>query len=103
MDILGRERVSKGSNRRPTNWKTFSENYDKIFGRKKTPPHGATQVHTDKTKIIPRDEKYNDIDIDGIYWDSDFEEQCREEYGDNMPDIEDVKHFKTYPDGGDID
>jgi len=47
--------------------------------------------------------KVNDIDIEGIYWDSDFEEQCREEYGDNMPDIEDVKHFKTYPDGGDID
>ena len=37
----------------------FEDNRDRIFGRKKTPKHGATQVHTDKTKIIPRKAKYD--------------------------------------------
>ena len=93
--------MSKGSRpRKIQNKKQFEENWDKIFGRKKTPKHAATQIHKDKTKTIPRNEKYNDIDIEGIYWDSDFEEQCRELYGDNMPDIEDLA---TYPDGADID
>ena len=50
--------MSKGSKRRPTNEKQFRDNWDKIFGRKKTPKHGATQVHKDKTKIIPREQKY---------------------------------------------
>ena len=50
--------MGKGSKRRPTNEKQFRENWDKIFGRKKTPKHGATQVHKDKTKIIPREQKY---------------------------------------------
>ena len=96
--------MSKGSRpRKITNSKQFAENWDKIFGRKKTPPQGATQIHTDKTKTIPRDEKYNDIDLEGIHWDSQFEEQCKEQYGDNMPDVKDVKHFRTCPDGGDID
>mgnify|MGYP003129639717 CR=1 FL=1 len=47
-------------------------NNNKIFGRKKTPKHGITQVHKNKKKSDK-------------YWDSDFEEQCRELYGDNMP------------------
>ena len=51
--------MGKGSKRRPTNEKQFRDNWDKIFGRKKTPKHGATQVHTDKTKIIPRKAKYD--------------------------------------------
>lgn len=83
--------MSKGSRpRKITNQKQFEENWDKIFARKKTPPQGRTQIHKDKTK-------------EDKYWDSQFEEQCQELYGDNMPDIEDVQHFKTYPDGGDID
>ena len=41
----------KGSKPRPiTNQKQFEENSDKIFPRKKTPKHGATKVHRDKTK-----------------------------------------------------
>ena len=96
--------MSKGSRpRKIKNKKQFDLNWDKIFGRKKIPKHGATQLHVDKTKKIPRDDKYYDADLEAIHWDSDFEEQCREQYGDNMPDIEDVKHFNTYPDGGDID
>ena len=80
--------MSKGSKyRKITNRKQFDENWDKIFARKKTPPHGLTQVHKDKTKADK-------------YWDSQFEEQCRELYGDNLPDIKDLK---VYPDGGDID
>ena len=51
--------MGKGSKRRPTNEEQFRDNWDKIFGRKKTPKHGATQVHTDKTKIIPRKAKYD--------------------------------------------
>ena len=80
--------MSKGSRQRKVqNKKQFEENWDKIFGRKKTPKHGATQIHENKKKSDK-------------YWDSDFEEQCRELYGDNMPDLEDLA---TYPDGADID
>ena len=60
--------MGKGSKRRP---QVVSDNeYDKaweqIFGeprpktRKKTPPHASTQLHKDKTKVIPRKEKYKD-------------------------------------------
>ena len=45
--------------------KSYLDNYDKIFGvkaRKKTPPHSVTQIHTDKTKQIPRRYKYNNIE-----------------------------------------
>ncbi len=73
--------MSKGSKRRPTNEKQFRDNYDKIFTRKKTPKHAQTQIHKNKKKT------------DG-YWDSDFEEQCREYYGDNMPDVEDINWKK---------
>ena len=44
---------------------SYLDNYDAIFGvkgRKKTPKHGATQIHKDKTKQIPRDYKYNNIE-----------------------------------------
>jgi len=40
---------------------SYLDNYDKIFGvkgRKKTPKHGATQIHKDKSKTIPRKQKY---------------------------------------------
>lgn len=30
--------MGKGSTRRPTDEKTFQENYDKIFGKKPEPP-----------------------------------------------------------------
>lgn len=79
--------MSKGSKYRPVDKKKFDENWDRIFGRKVIPKHGATQIHENKKKSDK-------------YWDSDFEEQCRELYGDNMPDIEDLA---TYPDGGNID
>ena len=54
--------ASKGSKRRPqivSNDK-FQEAWDNIFPRKVTPPHASTQVHKDKTKVIPRKEKYKD-------------------------------------------
>ena len=79
--------MSKGSKYRPVDKKKFDKNWDKIFGRKVIPKHGATQIHENKKKSDK-------------YWDSDFEEQCREIYGDSMPDIEDLA---TYPDGGNID
>jgi hypothetical protein len=43
----------------------YANGWDAIFGikgRKKTPKHGATQIHKDKTKQIPRDYKYNNIE-----------------------------------------
>jgi|TARA_R100000426_G_scaffold38281_1_gene30107 hypothetical protein len=51
--------MSKGSKRRPTliTKEEFEENWNKIFGRKKTPKHGNTKVHIDKTKVIPRKQK----------------------------------------------
>jgi len=44
--------MSKGSKRRPqiVSDEQFSLAWDKIFTQKKTPSHGLTQVHTDKTK-----------------------------------------------------
>ncbi len=58
--------MGKGSKRRP---QVISNNeydiaWEQIFGekrpkaRKKTPPHASTQVHKDKTKIIPRKTKH---------------------------------------------
>ena len=43
----------------------YADNYDKIFGvktRKKTPKHAQTQTHKDKSKVIPRHYKYNNIE-----------------------------------------
>ena len=52
--------MGKGSKRRPTiiTDQQFQDNWDSIFARKKTPKHGATKIHVDKTKRIPRDYKY---------------------------------------------
>ena len=52
--------MGKGSKRRPTiiTDQQFQDNWDSIFTRKKTPKHGATKIHKDKTKLIPRDYKY---------------------------------------------
>jgi|TARA_B100001063_G_C16538262_1_gene439916 uncharacterized protein with von Willebrand factor type A (vWA) domain len=58
----------KGSSRRPEDKDKYDEAWERIFGeprpniksRKETPSHGLTQVHKDKTKVIPRKEKYKD-------------------------------------------
>ena len=44
--------LGKGSKRRPqvVSDKDFKDAWDKIFVRKKTPKHGQSQVHRDKTK-----------------------------------------------------
>jgi len=57
----------KGSKRRNSNDSLYADNWDKIFGKKKpevtvrkeTPNHAATQIHKDRTKVIPRRYKYN--------------------------------------------
>jgi len=55
--------MGKGSKPRPIpNRVKFEENWDRIFARKKTPSHAATQIHIDKTKQIPRHYKYNNIE-----------------------------------------
>lgn len=58
----------KGSKRRNSDEKLYADNWEKIFGkekpviksRKETPSHASTQVHKDKTKVIPRKSKYKD-------------------------------------------
>ena len=53
----------KGSKRRPqvVSQKQFEEAWDNIFVRKVTPEHASTKVHKDKTKVIPRKQKHNDL------------------------------------------
>ncbi len=65
----------KGSDRRPMNIsdKQMQDNWQTIFGkpepkvkvRKVTPVHAVTRVEPDKTKKIPRKNKYKDINISG--------------------------------------
>ena len=52
--------MGKGSKRRPqiVSDDKFQEAWNNIFPRKKPPPHATTQVHKDKTKIIPRKAKH---------------------------------------------
>jgi hypothetical protein len=54
--------MGKGSKRRPqiVSDDKFQEAWDNIFPRKVTPPHASTQMHKDKTKVIPRKKKYKD-------------------------------------------
>ena len=50
----------KGSKRRPqiVNQEQFEKAWDNIFVRRKTPKHGISKIHKDKTKVIPRHYKY---------------------------------------------
>jgi hypothetical protein len=58
----------KGSKRRNSNEDAYADGWELIFGKKKpeikvrkeTPSHASTQMHKDKTKIIPRKEKHYD-------------------------------------------
>jgi len=59
----------KGSKRRPTDQKKFEENWDKIFARKKTPKHGATQQHKDKTKYDRKNQKTKQAQMTDLNWD----------------------------------
>ena len=65
---MGKWIGGKGSDRRPkkVSDEQFQDNWERIFGKKKPkiksrkhqPDHSLTQVHKDKTKVIPRKEKY---------------------------------------------
>lgn len=69
---MGKWIGGKGSDRRPkkVSDEQFQDNWEKIFGkkepkiksRKHQPDHSLTQIHKDKTKVIPRKEKYKSID-----------------------------------------
>ena len=56
--------MGKGSKRRPqvVSDEQFKNAWDNIFPRKKTPSHGITQIHVDKTKVVPRHYKYKHIE-----------------------------------------
>lgn len=65
--IMGKQwHGGKGDKPRNLNYDKYSEGWDAIFGnvkaRKKTPSHGNTQIHTDKTKVVPRHYKYKHIE-----------------------------------------
>lgn len=49
--------------------KKFKENLDKIFARKKTPKHGATQQHKDKTKYDRKNQKTKQAQMTDLNWD----------------------------------
>lgn len=67
--------MGKGDKRRPqvVTQKVMQDNWNIIFGkdkpkpnikvRKVTPAHATTRVEEDKTKRIPRKEKYKSINI----------------------------------------
>jgi len=67
--------MSKGSKRRPEKDGKYQDQWEKIFGKKKpevkthkkTPKHGITQVHKDKSKYnrkkLDRTENDSIIDI----------------------------------------
>ena len=67
--------VSKGSKRRPEKPGQYQDQWERIFGKpkpevkehKKTPKHGVTKVHRDKTKYnrkkIDKSEFCSKIDI----------------------------------------
>lgn len=67
--------MGKGDKRRPqvVTQEVMDDNWNKIFGkpkpptnvkvRKITPAHAITRVEEDKTKRIPRKEKYKNINI----------------------------------------
>ena len=58
MTIVTKWHGGKGSKRRPEKEGAYQDQWEKIFGKpepkvkehKKTPRHGVTQVHKDKTK-----------------------------------------------------
>jgi len=60
----------KGSKRRDSDEQLYADNWEKIFGkpepkikaRKAQPSHSVTQVHKDKTKVVPRHHKYKNIE-----------------------------------------
>ena len=65
--IMGKQwHGGKGDEPRNINYNKYSEGWDAIFGnvkaRKKTPSHGSTQIHKDKTKVVPRHYKYKHIE-----------------------------------------
>ena len=57
------------SKQRPIDQKKFEENLDQIFARKKTPKHGATQQHKDKTKYDRKNQKTKQAQMTDLNWD----------------------------------
>jgi len=66
MDTSKQWHGGKGSKRRNPNEEAYADNWERIFGksepeiksRKAQPKHSITQIHKDKSKVIPRHYKY---------------------------------------------
>ena len=69
---MRKKEMSKGSKRRPEKDGKYQDQWEKIFGKKKpevkthkkTPKHGITQVHKDKSKYNRK--KLDRTEIDSI-------------------------------------
>jgi len=92
----------KGSKRSPEDKNKFDENYEKIFGKK--PRLRALAEEEMSEYMLKENLKKNSkvqealskkkITEHSTYFDSEFEEECREQYGDNMPDLKDSNEFR---------
>lgn len=68
--MLEAGKMSKGSKRRPENHGKYQDRWEEVFGkpkpvvkeRKKTPSHGVTRVHVDRTKYNRKNK--NDYETD---------------------------------------
>jgi hypothetical protein len=52
--------AGKGDKQRPTNWDHFSENFDRIFGRK-VPDNVAAEVNRQLQDALAEDEEFERI------------------------------------------
>jgi len=81
----------KGSKQRPTDMKKYGDNWDTIFGKdQKTKQKSMTELNWDGDEEVP-DGRWN-------WWgegeeNDSFEDQCREIYGDSMPDEKDLEEI----------
>ena len=70
MDAMSKQwHGGKGDKPRGIDQKAYSDGWEAIFGKKKPeikarkvqPEHSVTQVHSNKKKKLPKEEKYNSI------------------------------------------
>lgn len=68
--MTGKWHGGKGSKYKPIkNKEQFDAEWDRIFARKKTPKHGATKQHKDKTKYDRKNQKTKQAQMTDLNWD----------------------------------
>jgi hypothetical protein len=70
VDLMGKQwHGGKGDKPRGTDQKAYADGWEAIFGKKKPeikarkhqPDHSITQIHTNKKKKLPKEEKHRSI------------------------------------------